>query len=109
MKRVHFSQPHDVLIMRPGPWGNPFSSKQHASSTFKVNCRAQALRYYQTWLLSQPDIINRAKQELAGKVLACGCQPTELCHGDILLAVIYDWPMPLKDPPPEPSEPGLFD
>jgi hypothetical protein len=108
MKRVHFSQPHDVLIMRPGPWGNPFSSKAHASSTFKVTCRAQSLRYYQKWLLEQPDLIYKAKLELSGKVLACGCQAAELCHGDILLAVIYDWPLPLKDPPPESQGPTLF-
>ena len=107
MKRVHLSEPHDVLIMRPGPWGNPFSSKSHASSSFKVVCRAQALRYYQDWLLKQPDLIQKAKLELRGKILACGCQPTELCHGDILLAVIYDRPLPLKDVSPD-TEATLF-
>jgi len=108
MKRVHFSQPHDVLIMRPGPWGNPFSSKPHASSAFKVTCRAQALRYFQNWLLAQPALIQKAKRELHGKVLACGCQATELCHGDIWLAVIYDWPLPLKDYQEPPNTPTLF-
>lgn len=102
-KRVHYSEPHDVCIMRPSPWGNPFSSKDYASAQRKVTCRAQALRYFQRWVLSQPDYIARAKLELFGKILACGCGPNELCHGDILLAVIYDQPLPLKEPenPPQ--------
>jgi len=108
MRRVHFSEPHDVLIMRPGPWGNPFSSKPYTLAKFSVNCRAQALRYFQDWVVSQPSLVEKAKQELTGKILACGCQATELCHGDIWLAVIYDLPLPLKDVHPDPIEPTLF-
>jgi len=109
MKRVHYSQPHDVLAMRPGPWGNPFSYKEHAESKFKVVCRAQSLRYYQRWLVAQPLLIKKAKEELTGKVLACCCSERELCHVDILLAVIYDRPLPLQEVEEENCAPGLFD
>lgn len=105
--RVNIYEPYDVCIMRPGPWGNPYSSKAHASSTFKVNSRNQAIKYFQTWVLKQPDYIKKAKLELTGKILACGCQEHELCHGDVLVAVIYDLPLPLQDKVEE-SFPTLF-
>lgn len=105
--RVHIREPYDVSVMRPGPWGNPFSSKAHAVSKFRVNCRAQALAYFQSWVLSQPELIKQAKAELYHKVLACCCGEHELCHGDIWVAVIYDLPLPLQTKEPDTS-PTLF-
>lgn len=94
--------------MRPGPWGNPFSSKPYASAEWKVTCRAQALRYFQRWVVEQTELVARAKKELYGKILACGCAENELCHGDIWLAVIYDKPLPLKELDEEDPQPSLF-
>jgi len=41
---------------------------------------------YRAWLLSQPDLVARARRELAGKDLVCWCAPLA-CHGDVLIEV----------------------
>jgi len=48
--------------------------------------RAEVIANYEKWLLSpeQRELVQRAKRELPGKVLACWCKPKR-CHGDVLL------------------------
>jgi len=70
---------YDVYIGRPGPWGNPFQIGIDGN-------REQVVQLYAEWLLSQPELVAKAKQELKGKILACWCAPA-LCHGDILAAI----------------------
>lgn len=72
-------KPHDVYIGRPSVWGNPFAMKSEVD-------RAEVIARYETWLLSKPELIARAKRELKGKVLACYCAPRP-CHGDILARI----------------------
>ena len=66
-----------VVIMRPGPWGNPFSLNQGYS-------RERAISTHRAWVMSQPDLIARIRRELRGRHLACCCKPKR-CHGDFLL------------------------
>ena len=68
-----------VYIGRPSKWGNPFAIGPGCT-------REQAVRRYELWLESQPQLIEEAKAELKGKDLACFCAPQQ-CHGDILLRV----------------------
>jgi hypothetical protein len=68
--------PYDVYIGRPGPWGNPFVLGRDGS-------REEVLAKYERWLLAQPDLLERARAELRGKVLGCWCAP-QPCHGDVL-------------------------
>ena len=71
-------------IMRPGPWGNPFV----------IGCdgtREEVIAKHRAWLLSQPELVERARKELKGKTLACCCKPLA-CHGDVL-AEIANEPM----------------
>lgn len=75
-------KPHDVYIGRPGPWGNPFVLKNKDDNAE----RRRVLEKYREWLMSQPELIARAKRELKGKVLGCYCAP-RLCHGDVLAEV----------------------
>lgn len=87
MKVVHCKkEPFDVYIGRPGPWGNPFSHKDGTLAQFKVNDLEEALSEHKVWFLRQPELVERAKQELKGKILGCWCKPGQ-CHGDILLKV----------------------
>ena len=72
---VHKTERHDVYIGRPSPWGNPFKVGEYG--------RSECIRRYRKWLLTQPDLVRRAKTELAGKVLGCWCKPLA-CHGDVL-------------------------
>lgn len=89
-----------VDITRPSRWQNPFPVADYG--------RAQALRLYRGWLAGHPDtvalarsrgvrlhlygqaLVDAARQQLAGRNLACWCKPDEECHGDILLAVIAE-------------------
>lgn len=71
--------PYDVYIGRPGPWGNPFVIGKHGT-------RADVIRKYDEWLLSQPELVLQVKSTLKGRVLACWCSP-EACHGDVLSRV----------------------
>jgi len=84
-------QKFDVYIGRPSPWGNPFTFKSGtlAQSVVPVG---EVLARYQEWLLGQPDLVARARRELAGKVLGCWCAPKR-CHGDILAAVANGQPL----------------
>lgn len=81
--------PYDVYIGRPGPWGNPFSHLDQSLATFKAETRDDAVVKYRGWLLSQPDLVAKAKAELKGKVLGCWCAPLQ-CHGDVLAEVAND-------------------
>jgi hypothetical protein len=68
-------KPHDVYIGRPSKWGNPFVIGQDGS-------RAEVIRKYHAWLLTQPDLM-ASLPELRGKILGCWCAP-QPCHGDVL-------------------------
>jgi hypothetical protein len=78
----------DVYIGRPSVWGNPFSHKDGTLATFRVTGVTEAIKRYREWLISQPQLIERARRELKGKVLGCWCKtlknPSAPCHGDVL-------------------------
>lgn len=70
---------YDVYVGRPSKWGNPFKLEREAD-------RPKVLEQYRRWLASNPQLIEAAKKELKGKVLACWCAPKP-CHADVLLEV----------------------
>lgn len=81
-KVVHFRKaPYDVYIGRPSIWGNPIRLNHDTQSE-----RQKVLVAYARYLLTQPDLLVKASQELRGKVLGCWCSPRK-CHGDILAMV----------------------
>ena len=71
--------PYDVYIGRPGPWGNPFRIGVDGS-------RSQVIAKYREWLKSHPEVVERARRELAGKILGCWCAPNP-CHGEVLAEI----------------------
>jgi hypothetical protein len=77
---------YDVYIGRPSSWGNPFSDKPKSLAEVKVDSREEAIACYEKWLKRNPEMIERAKRELRGKVLGCWCSP-KACHGDILARI----------------------
>lgn len=64
--------------MPPG-WGNPFVIGKDGS-------REEVIAKYRAWLVAQPELVEKAKRELAGKDLVCFCAP-HACHGDVLVEV----------------------
>lgn len=59
------------------PWHNPFSVRDRG--------REKALELYRAYLNANPQIIARARVELAGRDLACWCALDQPCHADELL------------------------
>ncbi len=84
------SQPFDVYIGRPSPYGNPFSHQPGTLARFRVASRAEAIARFRDWFLAQPDLVARARRELAGKILGCWCKPAA-CHGDVIAEVVNRW------------------
>lgn len=82
----HYDVPKDaVYIGRPTKWGNPFSHLDGQSlAEHKVATREEAVVRYEQYLLSHPELLKAAQQELKGKHLVCWCAPKS-CHGDILV------------------------
>lgn len=83
---VHIKkEPYDIYIGRGSnsKWGNPYSHKSGTLAQYKVDSRAEAIKKYEEYLLSN-EILMESLHELEGKVLGCWCKPKS-CHGDILL------------------------
>jgi hypothetical protein len=76
-------KPYDVYIGRPSKYGNPFSHEDGTLAKFKVESRAEAVKKYEEWIRSQPEMMAMIKRELKSKVLGCFCSP-KLCHGHVL-------------------------
>lgn len=87
-KLVHRSEPHDVYIGRPSPWGNPFSHKETSLAIYKTKDKKESLAKYREWLPTQPQLIERMKRELKDKTLGCWCRGG--CHGHIIIEFIDD-------------------
>lgn len=81
------NEPYDVYIGRPSVWGNPFSHLHKTLAQVKVASREEAISKYKEWLVKQPELVEKAKKELKGRVLGCWCAP-KACHGDILSAIV---------------------
>lgn len=74
--------PYDVYIGRPSVWGNPFTSKSTPGG------KARAIELYTQWLhLERPELIEKAKRELRGKILGCWCKEGSPCHGLVLAKI----------------------
>lgn len=77
-----YKEPYDVYIGRPSNWGNPFVIGPDGT-------REDVVRKYEEWIKTQPDLIEKAKIELTGKILGCYCKPLS-CHGDVLVKLVED-------------------
>lgn len=77
---------YEVYVGRPTEWGNPYSARL-------VGSTSQVLTMYRHHLRSSPELVEKARRELKGKVIACWCT-TDLtgkepivCHAQILARV----------------------
>lgn len=72
---------YDILITRPGPWGNPFPIGPDCT-------REQSLARYEVHVRRRPDLL-ACLPELVGKRLGCVCDPLP-CHGHVLVKLIRE-------------------
>lgn len=84
-----------VYIGRPSPWGNPFAIGRDGD-------REAVMARYVSWLSETPDLVNRARRELAGKDLVCWCAPAA-CHGHVLRDLALGRPLPRPEPIAQPG------
>lgn len=78
-KSTHAVPPMAVYVGRPSPFGNPFVIGRDGS-------REDVIRKYEAWLMAQPGLVARAKEELRGRDLVCWCAP-RACHADVLMKI----------------------
>jgi hypothetical protein len=80
MRVVHCKHAkYDVYVGRPSKWGNPFTIGRDGT-------RPQVIAKYRAWILTQPALVEAARRELRGKVLACWCAPLA-CHAEVLAEI----------------------
>ena len=76
---VTVREPYDVYIGRGSPYGNPFVIGQDGT-------REEVIAKYEKMVEAWPQLLQRVKTELRGKILGCHCSPKP-CHGDILARI----------------------
>lgn len=79
-------EPFDIYVGRPSPFGNPFSHKPSSKAETKVESREEAIAKFEEWVRTQPQLMEKIKKELKGKILGCWCRPAN-CHGDVLVKI----------------------
>jgi Domain of unknown function (DUF4326) len=83
--RPPFGEPY-VYVGRPSRWGNPFHRGGAFPRTGNGAEPRDAIEAFAQHLREQPEIVEAARRELAGKHLVCWCAPAR-CHADVLLRV----------------------
>lgn len=78
----HDNPANGVYVGRPSKFGNPFEIG-------KDGTRAEVIEKYERWIMTQPDLMEAARTELAGKNLICWCAP-KACHASILIRIAND-------------------
>lgn len=77
-----------VFVGRPSSWGNPFIPGETVwawGQAVTVTDRVHAQVLFIAYLALRPDLVAKARRELAGKDLACTCSPIEVCHASVWL------------------------
>jgi hypothetical protein len=78
----------------PGPWGNPFSIDELATTFDRAAAQAKTVAMARDWLQGgldpalspgDPPSLTTIRHELGGHNLACWCRPGTPCHADVLI------------------------
>ncbi|MGP3920709.1 DUF4326 domain-containing protein [Nonomuraea sp. 10N515B] len=76
--------------LKASPYNSPHSVGPKGCRTCggQVHERREVMELYRVHLRENPELVDQARRELAGKDLACWCTPDHECHADVLLAVV---------------------
>lgn len=83
---VYIGRDNPMLGLRDVGFSNPFSHKANSSAEIRVATRQEAIERYEAWVLTQPELLERIRRELKGKILGCWCSPLA-CHGEVLARI----------------------
>ncbi|MCK2213995.1 DUF4326 domain-containing protein [Actinomadura sp. ATCC 31491] len=78
----------------PGLKASPYSSPHSVGGRGcracggRVHERSEVISLCREHLREHPELVERARQELQGRDLACWCPLDQECHGDVLVAVV---------------------
>jgi hypothetical protein len=87
---IKSGEPYDIYIGRPSKFGNSWTHLQYNSTApHVVDTREEAVKLYEEWIRSQPELMAAAKKELKDRTLGCWCAPL-LCHGDVLIKIVNE-------------------
>lgn len=90
---VYIGRDNPMLGLRDVGFSNPFSHKANSSAEIRVATRQEAIERYEAWVLTQPELLERIRRELKGKILGCWCSPLA-CHGEVLARIANDLIVP---------------
>lgn len=68
-------------------WANPH---RPPSGQRSAEANAAAVTAYREHLAAHPELVDQAREQLAGYDLACYCAPDLPCHVDVLLEILAD-------------------
>lgn len=92
--------PNTVKVDRTTRWGNPFrvgdSASADPSGGVVAVCftAAEAVDTFRSIVSRSEAFLEKARQDLRGKNLACWCKPGDPCHADVLLELANAEPAP---------------
>lgn len=75
--------PGAVLVVRPSRWANPYRPARRGTTANQA-----AVARFREYLARNPHLVDLAREELAGKDLACTCPPHQPCHADVWLDLV---------------------
>lgn len=90
--------PSGKRVTRPYVWGNPFRVGIEAADA------AEAVAMFRDHLRRHPDLVQKARRELAGFDLGCYCALDQPCHADVWLEVLGVTAADAGDRPVGPGE-----
>lgn len=79
----HRLPPNTVSVAAPSRYANPY---RPARRTPEAN--REAVELFRTYLQRNPALVASAREELAGRNLACWCRPELPCHADVWLDLV---------------------
>ncbi|WP_079045823.1 DUF4326 domain-containing protein [Carbonactinospora thermoautotrophica] len=80
-----------VYVGQGTRWASPITWPPGVTPTNEQ--REAVVRAYTQWLSQQPNLLAAAREELAGRDLACDCPLGVPCHADYLLHVANSAPL----------------
>ncbi|MFI0900591.1 DUF4326 domain-containing protein [Streptomyces sp. NPDC020983] len=75
-----------------GPGRTPVGLRREIPAHNQRDAHALAVECFEVWVYAQPELLEAARCDLAGRDLMCWCADSMPCHADVLLAIANPTP-----------------